>query len=99
MIKITGKIEKVFPKQTLSGGFEKRVFWLDDQAENFPNTYQFELWKSDVEMIDKYKEGDVVTCFVDLKGKKFTGKDGEERITNTIKCWNIEKDGETYKKI
>ena len=99
MIKIVGKIEKVFPKQTLSGGFEKRVFWLNDESDKFPNTFQLELWKADADMIDKYQLGDTVTCYIDLKGKVFTGKDGEERVTNTIKCWNIEKDGELSKKM
>lgn len=99
MIKISGKIKKIEPTQTLSGGFEKRIFWLQDDDEKFPNTFQMECWKSDVNMLDEFKEEDSVTCYIDLKGKKFMGRDGQEKIMNTIKCWNFEKDGKLCKKI
>lgn len=99
MIKINGTIKKIFSTQTLSGGFDKRLFWIQDDDNKFPNTFQLECWKADVLMLDEYKIGDVITCYVDLKGKLFLGRDGEEKILNTMKCWNIEKDGKLWKKI
>jgi len=96
MIKITGTIKKVLPKETFSGGFDKRIFWIDDDSDKYPNTYSLELWKSDTDMIDNYQVGDLVTCYVDLKGK-FWQRDGREGVMNTIKCWNIEKDGKAFK--
>jgi hypothetical protein len=99
MIKITGTIKKIEPTQTLSGGFEKRIFWFEDDDIKFPNTFQIETWKGDVKMLDEYQLEDKVTCYIDLKGKKFIGRDNEERILNTMKCWNIEKDGKLWKKI
>lgn len=97
MIKITGKIKKVFETETF-GNFEKRSFWLDEQTDEYPNTYQFELWKNDVAMIENYSVGELVTCYVDLKGK-YWDKNGKDGVINTLKCWNIEKDGQTFKKI
>jgi len=99
MIKINGTIKKVFPTQTLTGGFEKRIFWLMDDDQKFPNTFQLECWKGDTIMLDEYNVGDIVTCYIDLKGKLFIGRDGDEKILNSMKCWNIEKDGKTWKKI
>jgi len=98
MIKLEGKIKQVFPKETF-GAFEKRIFWLEEVAAEgrFANTWQLELWKGDCPMIDNYKVGDYITAYVDIKGKSFTKKDGIEAVMNTIKCWNIEKDGITYK--
>ena len=49
-------------------------------------------------MIDSYDLGDYVTIYIDLKGK-YWSKDGKEGITNTLKCWNIEKDGVPFKEI
>lgn len=103
MIKISGTIEKTFEttKHIQKNGevFEKRLFWLHDKSDKFPNTYQMELWKSDCPMLDNYKEGDYVTVYIDLKGKKFIGKDGQDIVTNSLKCWNFEKDGISLKKI
>ena len=55
MIKLEGKIKKVFGTETFNN-FEKRIFWLEEvkSAEpRFTNTWQLELWKADCTMIDK----------------------------------------------
>lgn len=100
MIKLIGTIKKKFDA-VVYGNFEKRVMWLEEVAEErYPNTWQLELWKDDVKMLDSYKEGDYVTCYVDIKGKLITkdkSRDGDEWVSNTLKCWNIEKDGKPYK--
>jgi Domain of unknown function (DUF3127) len=98
MLKIEGKIKKVFDSVTYTN-FEKRIFWLDDCAEKFRNIYALELWKNDCTMIDNYKEGDFIIAYIDLKGILWEEKDGKEQVKNTLKCWNIEKDGVTFKKI
>ncbi len=97
MIKLSGKIKKVFDKETFSN-FEKRTFWLEDVSDKFPNTWQLELWKTDVDMIDHYAVGDFVTVYLDIKGK-FWSRDGKEGVMNTLKCWNIEKEGKPFKEI
>jgi len=101
MIKLSGKIKKKF-ETAVFGNFEKRTLWLEEVTSDnrFPNTWQLELWKEDTKMLDSYEEGDYVTCYVDIKGKlipKEKSRDGDEWVSNTIKCWNIEKDGKAYK--
>jgi len=93
MIKLTGVIKKVMPTEQKGNGFNKRVFWLDDESDKYPNTFQLELWKNDVELIDSYQIGEEITCYVDIKGQLWKNKDGNEFVMNTLKCWNIEKDG------
>jgi len=68
MIKLSGKIKKVFNTETFNT-FEKRTFWLEDVSEKYPNTWQLELWTSDIDMIDHYSVGDFVTVYIDIKGK------------------------------
>ena len=97
MIKLQGKIKKVFDSETFNS-FEKRVFWLDDVSETYPNIWQLELWNKDCVMIDSYKVGDFVTVYIDIKGK-YWARDGKEGVMNTLKCWNIEKEGKAYKEI
>lgn len=97
MIKLSGKIKKIFNKETFQS-FEKRTFWLEDVSDKFPNTWQLELWKADIDMIDHYSEGDFVTVYIDIKGK-YWSRDGKEGVMNTLKCWNIEKEGKPFKEI
>ena len=98
MIKLQGKIRRIFDSNVF-GNFEKRVMWLDEVSETYPNTWQLEFWNKDCVIPDSYKEGDFVTCYIDIKGKLFSKKDGEEGVGNTLKCWNIEKDGVSFKKL
>ena len=49
-------------------------------------------------MLDSYQEDDYVTCFVDIKGK-YWSRDGKEGVMNSVKCWNIEKDGKPFKEL
>jgi hypothetical protein len=96
-IKITGKLVNVFPVETF-GTFEKRIIWVDEGAENFNNVWEFELWKADVQMVENYSVGDVLTFSVDVRGKKyFSNKTQKEAIINSLKCWNITKEGSSYK--
>lgn len=99
MIKISGKIKSIFESETF-GNFEKRVMWLEEVSDKYPSTWQLELWQTDCPMADSYNVGDYVTCYIDIKGKAYTNKTtGNEAVMNTLKCWNIEKDGKTYKEI
>lgn len=97
MIKLSGKIKKVFSTETFSN-FEKRTFWLEEVSDKYPNTFQLELWKQDCPMIDNYELGDFVTVYIDIKGK-YWNKNDKEGVMNTIKCWNIEKEGKPFKQI
>lgn len=92
---LEGKIKKIGAKETY-GTFEKVVFWLEDVSERYPNIWQLEVWNKDIPMMDNYREGDFITAFIDIKGK--LTKDGD-KVINTIKCWNISKDGKSYKEL
>ena len=98
MQKLEGKILKVF-ESTEGNGFKKSMFYLDDCAEKFRNTYVFELWKYDCEMIDNYKVGDFIIVYFDIKGISWTDSKGDVLAKNTLKCWNIEHNGKTHKPI
>jgi hypothetical protein len=100
MIKLSGIITKKFDTANF-GTFEKRKFWLEEvtNSERSPNTWEIELWKGDCELLDNYKQGDFVTCYIDIKGKVIKKQDGNEWVANSIKCWNFEKDGLVAKKI
>ena len=97
IIKITGKLVYVSPIKKLEN-FEKRTIWVDECAEQYNNVWEFELWKADVNMIENYSIGDTLTFSVDVKGRKYySSKYQSDAIINTLKCWNITKDGKSFK--
>jgi hypothetical protein len=97
MTKLSGVIKKVFNTESF-GNFEKRIFWIEEIQEKYKNIFQLELWKKDVAMIDNYKVGDYVTVYIDIKGKHWQSGE-KEGVMNSLKCWNIEKDGVLFKEI
>jgi len=98
MTKLQGKITKIFETTKHNNNFYKRIFWIQEIGE-YANTFELQLWKGDCNMIDNYKVEDYVTIYIDIKGKSFPRKDGTEGVINTLKCWNIEKDGKPFKEI
>ena len=103
MIKLTGVLKKMMPMESFGSSdkpFNKRLFWIQEISDMYPNTWQLEFWQDDCKMGEAYNEGDFLTCYIDIKGKAFTKRDGSgEGIINTLKCWNVEKEGKTYKEI
>jgi hypothetical protein len=99
MNKLSGNVLKIFDTVQY-GNFEKRKVWLEEvtNSDRSPNVWELELWKGDCEMLDNYKEGDYITCYVDIKGKVINAKD-KDWVANSLKVWNIEKDGITAKKL
>lgn len=95
MVKLEGKIKQINDLEEY-GTFQKRTFWLEDIAEQYPNIWLLEVWNKDIPMLDELQVGDFITAFVDIKGK--LTKDAS-KVINTLKCWNYEKDGKTYKKV
>ena len=103
MIKLSGKIQRIFDTETFGTQekkFEKKQIWLQEVAseQKFANTWSVELWNLDIPMADLLQEGDFVTCYVDIKGKYYE-KNGKEGVIVSLKCWNFEKDGRTFKEL
>ena len=100
VVRVSGRITDIFPSITASNGFVKRQMWLQEITNNnFQNFLVVEFWKDDAAIADNYKVGDFVTCICDVNGRKFMKADGSEAINQTLKCWNVEKDGVLFKQI
>lgn len=103
MIKLSGKIQKIFEPESFGNQekkFEKQQFWLQEVGteSKYTNTWSMELWNADIQMSESLQEGDFVTCYVDIKGKYYE-KNGKEGVIVSLKCWNFEKDGKTFKEL
>jgi hypothetical protein len=97
-ITLDGKITRMLPVETFPN-FAKRIIWIEEQVASYANIWMLEVWNKDVAMMDNYKEGDIVTAYIDIKGRYFKNNDNREGVINTLKCWNIVKDGVSFKKL
>ena len=52
----------------------------------------WEIDKASQRVKDEEKQNEVHT-------RKYWEKEGREGVINTLKCWNIEKDGKSFKEI
>lgn len=73
-------------------GFKKRLFAIETR-EQYPQKVQFELVQSNCDKIDQFAEGDTVRVTFDVRGREYTGSDGETKYFNSLNAWKISLDG------
>lgn len=88
-IVLQGRIKTIFPAEVY-GNFEKRVLWLEETVDRYPQTYSIEFHQGDCNVLDAFKENDQVECSINLRGRHWE-KNGKEGVMNTLQCWRIRK--------
>jgi hypothetical protein len=86
---LSGRIKTIFSAEVF-GNFEKRVMWLEEQTDKYPQTYSLEFTQGDVNVLDAFKEGDQVECSINLRGRH-SEKNGKEYVFNSMQCWRIKR--------
>lgn len=90
---LTGIITDIFPTETVgSNNFQKKVFFLKEEGDKYPNHWQLELQQTSVTLLDNYKPEDKVSCSININGRLWE-KDGKRMCFNTLRCWKIVGDG------
>ena len=70
---MTGKVTKLSDPQTFSSGFTKREFIVQTD-DKFPQSIKFECVKERLTLLDKVREGDVVTVSFRIRGSEYNSK-------------------------
>ena len=91
-LKVTGKVKKVYPTQQISDSFKKRELIIETD-ETYTQVLKLEFVQAAVDKIDDSLLGQDVTCFFNLRGREFQGKDGNMMYFVSLNCWKIEKEG------
>lgn len=95
-IKIEGKIKRLFQKQQITDNFSKREVWIEETEGQYPNTFCVEFPNDKGSQLDQFKEGDIVSIDVNLRGKSWVSKDGTKEGCNTnLSGWKVTKLGES----
>lgn len=91
---IQAKLIEKFQTQRVSDTFQKREFVVEF-AENpqYPEYLKFELIQANCEQLEKYNVGDEINISFNLKGRKWTDKNGQVVYFNSLQAWRIDKAG------
>lgn len=89
-LEITGSIYRIDPEEQVSASFKKRQVIIKTE-ENYPQFVVVEFQQDGIDLLDPYKNGQVVTISLNLTGRLWTNPQGEEKCFNTIKGWKIQK--------
>jgi len=92
-MEVKGKIIEINDTQQISDRFQKREFVIE-YAENpqYPEFVKFECIQDKVTMLDDYQVDDEVTVFFNLKGRKWTDRQGEVKYFNSLQAWRMQKE-------
>ncbi|WKN29841.1 DUF3127 domain-containing protein [Porifericola rhodea] len=93
-MEVKGKLIEIFDTTQISDRFQKREFVLE-YADNpqYPEYVKFEAIQDRCAMLDDFKVGEEVTVFFNLKGRKWTDRQGETKYFNSLQAWRMQKGG------
>jgi hypothetical protein len=91
---IQAKLIEKFQTQRVSDTFQKREFVVEF-AENpqYPEFIKFELIQANCEQLEKFNIGEELNISFNLKGRKWTDKNGQVVYFNSLQAWRLEKAG------
>ena len=93
VLKVNGKLLGVNAVEQVTDKFKKRKFWLETDIDSqWPQTVEFELIQDKVDIIDKFKKGDILSVGFNLRGRKYTNKTtGKDAVFNSLNAWFVDK--------
>ncbi len=95
-LEVTGKLLAKFDTQQVSEKFKKREFVIELSEEINGNIYtnfaKMQLVQNKCDIIDRFKEGDIVKVAFNIKGNKWE-KDGKVNYITNLDAWRVEHAG------
>jgi len=88
-MQVKGTIYKIDSEQVISDKFKKREFVVETM-DDYPQLISIQLTQDRTGLIDIFNVGDEVTVSINLRGRKWTNKEGVDKFFNTIEAWRIE---------
>lgn len=91
---IKGKIVEIFDTIRVSDKFQKREFVVE-YAENpsYPEFIKFELIQDKCDLLNNINPGQVIQVHFNLKGRKWTDPQGNDKYFNSLQAWKIDTSG------
>ena len=90
-LSVTGAILEISEAQQIKETFKKREFVLEiTENPQYPEYIKFELIQDKCALLDAHKVGDKITVQFNLKGRKWTDREGKVVYFNSLQAWRIE---------
>jgi len=94
-LEVTGKLLVKYDAQQVSEKFKKREFVIELAEEINGNIYtnfaKLQLVQAKTDIIDRFKEGDMVKVSFNIKGNSYVDKkDGQTKYITNLDAWRVE---------
>jgi uncharacterized protein (UPF0333 family) len=90
-MEIKGKVVNVKPVETVgANNFKKASIWVETTTDQYPQTIEIEFVKDKADEIQTIEVGSEVTVKINIRGRKWTGNDGVEKVFTSIQGWKVE---------
>lgn len=92
-LEVTGKLHVKYETQQVSDKFKKREFVMELSEEINGNIYtnyaKMQLVQNKCDILDRFKEGDLIKVSFNLKGNRWE-RDGKVNYITNLDAWRIE---------
>ena len=85
---LKGELIRIFDTKQVSEKFALREFVIETK-EQYPQSIVLQVSQDKCKVLDNYKLGDLVQVSINVRGRKWTDKDGNDRFFNTLEAWKI----------
>jgi hypothetical protein len=85
-LEITGRLIVKMPTQQIKESFKKREFVIET-TEQYPQKIKLELTQDKCDVLDTYKEGDILKVSFNLRGSLW-----QEKYYVNLQAWRIQLD-------
>ena len=85
---LKGELIRIFETKQVSEKFALREFVIETK-EQYPQSIVLQVSQEKCKILDNYKLGDLVQVSINVRGRKWTDKDGKDRFFNTLEAWKI----------
>ena len=87
--KLKGRIIDIFETQQIKDTFKKREFVIETD-EQYPQLVKLELVQDNCTKLDSLDIGQEVTAHFNVRGRKWTNKEGKDNYFISLNVWRIE---------
>ncbi len=95
-LSIIGAIIEISEVQQIKETFKKREFVIEvTENPQYPEFIKFETIQDKCALLDQYNISDKVNVSFNLKGRKWTDREGKIVYFNSLQAWKIQLEGST----
>jgi|TARA_R110000868_G_scaffold203497_3_gene451356 hypothetical protein len=88
--KMTGTLTVIGETVQVSDKFAKREFVINDGEKEYPQDIMFQLVQDKVTNIDKFGVGQEIEVSFNMRGRKWTSPQGQDKYFNSLDAWRVE---------